>query len=217
MLKHLAKKTQVIIFAVLLVFGVSGFWGWNFYSTHYQVKAFSFDFIGDIRDEAFYAAYKAYMAWVDDGVSGGDNKLRADLKKQLKPFYNNDLSDVRFSYTSRFNDLGMTDCEHIYFGNKDIVNILKTDKKMSKNQLSWLAHELQHTEQCNHAGGRKKYAVRWFKEVKSVILKSIQNGNFKDIVKDIFNAQKLAGYDDAMSMEKEADAQAAIVVKSLKY
>lgn len=215
MLKHLSKKTQIIILVVLVVLGTSGFWGWSIYSNRYQVKAFSFD-LGDIKDDALYAAYKAYMAWVNDGVSGGSNKLKSDMIKKLQPFYANSLSSVRFSYTSRFSNLGMTDCEKIYFGDKDIVNKLKGGKDLSKSELTWLAHELQHTEQCKKIGGRKKYAVRWFKEVKSVILKSIKSGNFKSIVKDVFNAQNLADYDDNMPMEKDADKKATTVVKSIK-
>lgn len=208
-------KAQIIVFLVIVILGVGGYFGWNIYSERYQVKAFSFD-LDDIVDSAFYAAYKAYMSWVDDGVKGGDNKLKSDLRGKLQAFYQNDLKEVQYSYTTRFNNLGMTDCNHVYFGNKDIVDKLKAGKELSKSQLWWLAHELGHTEQCDRVGGRKKYSLRWFKEVKKTALNSIKSGNFKDIISDVFNAQKLAKYDNAMPMEEEADAKAEIVVKSLK-
>jgi hypothetical protein len=216
MLKYLSGKIEFVIFAILVVVGVGGYFGWNLYSERYQVKAFSFD-PSDIVDDAFYAAYKAYMAWVDDGVKGGsNNKLKTELKSNLQPFYKNNLSDVRFAYTTRFDDLGMTDCERIYFGNKEMVDNLKAGKTLTKSQLRWLAHELEHTEQCNRVGGRKKYSIRWFKQVKNIALLAIKSGNFKNIVSDIANAQKLAKYDDAMPMEKEADTKAETVVKALR-
>ena len=208
-------RTQIIVFVVIVALGVGGYFGWSTYSNRYQVKAFSFD-LDDIVNDAFYAAYKAYMSWVNDGVSGGDdNKLKTALKSKLQVFYVKDLDDVKYAYTSRFDNLGMTDCSRIYFGNKDIVNKLKAGSDLSKNQLYWLSHELAHTEQCQLWGGRKNYAIRWFKQVKSVVLNSIKNGSFKDIVKDIFNAQSLAKYDNNMSMEVYADKKAAGVVKKL--
>lgn len=208
-------RTQIIIFAVLVTLGVGGYFGWNVYSERYQVKAFSFD-LDDIVDDAFYAAYKAYMSWVNDGVSGGDdNKLKTALKNKLQKFYIKDLDDVKFAYTSRFDNLGMTDCSRIYFGNKDIVNKLKAGQDLSKNQLHWLAHEVAHTEQCVLWGGRKNYALTWFKQVRKTVLNSIKSGGFKDIVKDIFNAQSLAKYDNGMSMEVYAEKRADAVVKLL--
>ena len=170
---------------------------------------------GALWDAALYAAYKAYMYWVDKGVSGGDNKLKAALTTKLDPYYTNNLASVRYSYTSRFSNLGMTDCNHIYFGNKDIVNTLKAGGDLSKSQLHWLAHELTHSQQCHQAGGRKKYALRWFKEVSGVILNAIKGGHFGDIVKDIFNAQNLAKYDNNMSMEVEAETHADAIVRKL--
>lgn len=208
-------RTQVIIFLLIVTLGVGGYFGWSTYSNRYQVKAFSFD-LDDIVDNAFYAAYKAYMSWVNDGVKGGDdNKIKYALRKKLQVFYVKNLDDVKYAYTTRFDNLGMTDCGRIYFGNKDIVNKLKAGEDLSKNQLFWLAHELAHTEQCQLWGGRKNYALRWFKEVKKTILNSIKSGDFKDIVKDIFNAQSLAKYDNGMSMEIYADKRAAAVVKVL--
>ncbi len=212
----MSLKLQIVIFLVIVALGVGGYFGWNVYSERYQVKAFSFD-LDDIVDNAFYAAYKAYMSWVDKGVVGSSNyKLKTALRNQLQPYYESDLKDVRFAYTTRFNNLGMTDCNRIYFGNKDIVDKLRNNKELSKSQLWWLAHEIGHTEQCDRVGGRKKYALRWFKEVQRTALNSIKKGEFKNIISDIFNAQKLAKYDNNMPMEEEADAKAEIIVKALK-
>ncbi|MFA5127640.1 MAG: hypothetical protein WC457_01375 [Patescibacteria group bacterium] len=170
---------------------------------------------GIIGDAALYAAYKAYMYWVDKGVSGGDNKMKSAWLTKFDPYYSNNLANVRISYTSRFSNLGMTDCNHIYFGNKDIVNKIKSGSDLSRSQLRWLAHELTHTAQCKNFGGRKQYALHWFKQVKGVILNAIKNGSFSDILKDIFNAQSLAKYDNDMSMEAYADKHADAVVKKL--
>lgn len=170
---------------------------------------------GAVWDAALYAAYKAYMYWVDKGVSGGDNKLTSAWKTKLDPYYSNDLGAIRVSYTKRFSNLGMTDCNHIYFGNKDIVNKIKSGSDLSRSQLRWLAHELTHTAQCKNFGGRKQYALHWFRQVKGVILSAIKDGSFSSILKDIFNAQSLAKYDDNMSMESYADKHADAVVNKL--
>jgi hypothetical protein len=170
---------------------------------------------GAFWDAALYAAYKAYMYWVDRGVSGGDNKMKSAWITKLDPYYSNNLANVRVSYTSRFSNLGMTDCYHIYFGNKTIVNKIKSGSDLSKTQLHWLAHELTHSQQCQKVGGRKKYALRWFREIGGVILNAIKSGHFSDIVKDIFSAQNLAQYDNNMSMEKQAEQHADAVVKAL--
>ncbi|MDD5043739.1 MAG: hypothetical protein PHD51_03695 [Patescibacteria group bacterium] len=206
-------KKQIIVAVLVAVVIVTSTLGYSTYRGKHNLRAFSFDLSG-IVDDAFYAAYKVYMSWVNDGVEGGDNnKIKSSLRKILKPYYANDLSDVRYAYTTRFDNLGMTDCKLIYFGNKEIVNKLKQGEKLTKKQFKWLGHELTHTEQCVRVGGRKKYALRWFKEVKKVVLKSIQSGNFTDIVQDIFNAQKLAKYDNNMPMEVEAEERADKVVE----
>lgn len=215
MLKHIPGKTQLIIFLIIVAMGTVGYFGWNVYSEKYQVKAVSFD-LSNIMDDAFYAAYKAYMSWVNGGVKGGSQKFTAAEKRLLQPFYENDLDDVRFYYTTRLDGLGMVDCNKIYFGDKTIVDKLKKTQSLTWSEMRWLAHELAHTEQCAKLGGRKKYAVRWFREVKKTILLSIQSGQFKNIVRDIFNAQKLAKYDDNMAMEQAADKRASEVIKKLK-
>ena len=212
-------KTQLIIFALLVAFGAAGLLGYNTYQNHQAkmdietIQAYSFDnFLDDLADlpnEVLYVAYKVYMNWVDDGVSGSKQDIPDWMITQIKSYYKNDLTKVRAAYTKRFDNLAITDCQKIYFGQKDIVNRLSKEKKLTDQQLKWLFHELVHTEQCSRWGGREKYAKTWFKQVGKVILKKIQQGNLSNIIGDLNNAAKLAKYDNDMSMEQEAEKRSA--------
>lgn len=216
-------KTQLFVFALVVAFGWMGFFGYNMYQNHQTqkevdvLKAYSFgeflDDIADIPNDILYAGYKIYMHWVDDGVKGGDGKLSAELIKRLHTYYAYDLSKVKYAYTTRFKNLGMTDCKQIYFGQKDIVDKLKKGASLSDGQYKWLFHELVHGGQCNRWGGREKYAKTWFKQVRKSVLKNIQKGNFVDIIKDLNNAAELAKYDDDMSMEEEAQTRSEKILK----
>lgn len=156
-------------------------------------------------EEIIYSGYKSYMYWVDQGVRGGTIRLPKNLTDILKPYYKNNLGDVRVAYTTRFSDLAMTDCTLIYFGNQSVVNKIKDAKKLEKWEFEWLTHEVAHTEQCNKVGGRKKYANMWFKQASGAVLDAVRTGKFSDIVSKVRSAQQLAQYEGGMSMEKAAD------------
>jgi len=165
----------------------------------------------------FYFFYKLFMTWVNSGVVGtNNNALSTQMVAKLKPSYSFDVSEIRYAYTSRFSNLGMTDCTKIYFGDKDIVNRLKANSALTTSQVWWLAHEVTHGEQCKRWGGREAYAKTWFKQVTNTVLNNILKGKFTSVVQDIFNAQGAAIH-DSMSMEKEADQRAAKVVQGWKW
>jgi len=149
---------------------------------------------------------------VNGGVSGPNNNvLSATLINKLKPYYNYDLSVARYAYTTRFNNLAMTDCTKIYFGNRTIVDDLRSNRTLTLSEVSWLSHELTHGEQCIRWGGRANYANTWFKQVAKAALAAILSGNFSGLAQEISGAQSSAVH-DKMSMEQEANQRAATVV-----
>ncbi|PIT88502.1 MAG: hypothetical protein COU29_01830 [Candidatus Magasanikbacteria bacterium CG10_big_fil_rev_8_21_14_0_10_36_32] len=211
-------KTQLVIFTLLVVFGAAGFLGYNAYQSHQvkvdieTIKAYSFDEflddLGDLPNEVLYVAYKIYMTWVDDGVSGSKQDIADSMITKIKSFYKNDLTKVRLAHTTRFDNLAITDCNKIYFGQKDIVTKLSKGNKLTDQQLKWFFHELVHTEQCSRWGGREHYAKTWFKQISKTVLKKIQQGKLSGIINDLNDATKLAKYDNGMPMELEADLRA---------
>ncbi len=208
-------KVQLILFALLVAFGAAGLLGYNAYQSHQAkmdietIQAYSFDDflddLGDLPNEVLYVAYKIYMNWVDDGVSGSKQDIPDWMVSRMKTFYKNDLTKVRAAYTTRFSNLAVTDCNKIYFGQKDIITTLLKGNKLTDQQLKWMFHELVHTEQCSRWGGRENYAKTWFKQVSKTILKKIQQGKLSGIINDLNDAAKLAKYDNGMPMELEAD------------
>lgn len=166
------------------------------------------------RKEIFYTPYKAYMYWVDQGVSGGKPGLSQNLISVLQPHYSNNLAGVRIAYTSRFSGLAMTDCSLIYFGNRNIVNKIKDGKRLARWEFSWLTHETAHIEQCFRKGGRKNFADMWFRQAGGAALEAIAAGRFADIIRDITSAQRLAKYEGNMSMEVAANQKANIVTNA---
>lgn len=166
------------------------------------------NFAEDAQDAALYGAYSSYMYWVDSGAYIRSVRLPANLQRLLDPYYDYNLANVKISYTSRFSSLAMTDCKHIYFGERAIVNKLKRGEKLTNREFHWMAHELTHVGQCVKIGGRKKYALRWFGEVGDNAITQIGRGKFTAILNNILDAQKLARYDNEMAMEVHADRHA---------
>lgn len=205
------KKKQiwiiVAIASVLIVVAGVGF------QSKIAGKGFLGGFFRDTQDDVLYTAYKGYMAWTKQGVSSGWSVLPTALRQQLQPFYANDLRQVKFAYTNKLNNLGMTDCLRIYFGDRTIVDAMRRNERLSRSQFSWLAHELAHTEQCFRKGTRKKYALMWFSQVQSMLLDSVASGNFNTIVRNITRAERLARFDNNMTMEAQASSKSATVTQ----
>ena len=211
------NKTQLFIVGVSILFIIAAIFsavtikenGKGFFGGFSFKKIFK-----QAEEDIVYNGYKAYMNWIDQGVSGGRIQFSRRLVNLLQPYYRNNLNDVRAAYTNRFSNLAMTDCSIIYFGNSGIVDKLRNNTLFSRSEFSWLAHELTHTEQCDRIGGRKNYAKRWFNEASGVVISAIRSGRFSSIVSDIASAQRLASYDENMSMESSANQRSATVTNA---
>ncbi len=102
--------------------------------------------------------------------------------------------------------VAMTNCKTIWFPHKKkMVKKIQNDN-LSKTDLHWFAHELQHVQQCIDKGGKRNYAKMWFGEMPKTWVKLLLNGKPDDIKDD--------GLHDAMPMEKNADKKADKVQKA---
>jgi hypothetical protein len=151
-------------------------------------------------DWNLYGVYKTFFSWVGDKATL--EKMPQLLIDKLDQYYDNNLKDIRYGYTSKFKDLAMTDCYNIYFGDKKMIDAIKNNN-MSDTQTRWLLHELAHTEQCYKIKGRNNYAKMWFKQMAS----SIKPPYTSDLIKKIH---------DKMPMEVQADAKRDAVWLKIK-
>lgn len=192
------KKQKIIQGIATAAFGILMFtFGYNYSQTDDLVAALSFkNFTKEFQKVIpTYDLYKAFFTLVDSGA-GSKKAIPADLLAKIKPYYKNNLGNVRISATSNFADnWAITDCNNIYVGGsfgKDFMTALQANT-LSSSQLRLLLHELAHTEQCSNSG-RKAYADTWFKQVQKTIL-SNPNGNIRTI-------------HNAMPLEKDAETKA---------
>jgi len=208
-------QSKILIGGLGLMIVLGGAAGVNFYERRqYEAHAAQLSLSWPSID--FYFFYKLFMSWVNGGVSGSNNlAMSSTLVAKLRPYYSYDLNVARYAYTTRFSNLAMTDCTKIYFGSRTMVDDLRTNKTLTLSEVSWLAHELTHGEQCMKWGGRKTYAETWFKQVTKAVLAAILSGNFSGIVREVAGAQSSAVHDN-MSMEQEANQRATTVVKNWK-
>lgn len=119
------------------------------------------------------------------------HKLPVTYRKMLAPLYPQlkNLDNYRFGYSNHQPAKNATtDCSKTYFNNKAFVSRLKRGKLSGSNDFIWLLHELQHYNQCKRLDGRDRYALMWFRDLGTSVLKS---RNLKQI-------------HDKMPMEKEA-------------
>ena len=99
------------------------------------------------------------------------------------------LDKYRFGYSNRQQKgNATTDCSKTYYNDRPFVNRLRQGRLSGKGDFTWLLHELQHYNQCKRIGGRDRYALMWFRDLETSVIKS---GNLKNI-------------HDRMPMEKEA-------------
>lgn len=154
-----------------------------------------------VAQEAFFVAYKTFFR----SVAGSELiDLPPALSEKLAPHFNN-ISKIKIiNFNNVFLNSAMTDCVHIYFPNQEVIKQIKNNS-LSTNNFHWLLHELVHTEQCfelgseeDYAGARKKYALRWIKEV-----------FYTGIHIRSFNTRL---WHDEMPMEREAEQKAETLV-----
>ena len=155
-----------------------------------------------------YQVYKAYFKRVDQGKKKS-TKLPANLINMLKSHFRGLKKVTAFESKNVHGQNAMTDCMKIYFpANSGMINKIKNGYFLNKkdNNLQWLLHELQHTQQCQRVGGRAKYANVWFKQVKTTTLIAANSGQ-------AINEKSIH---DSMPMEKEADSTADRILAQLK-
>lgn len=133
--------------------------------------------------------YQGYMIQLRTGVQM--HKLPIKYRNMLAPLYPQlkNLDRYRFGYSNHQpENNATTDCSKTYYNNRAFVNRLKQGRLSKPSDYIWLLHELQHYNQCKRINGRDRYALMWFRDLGSSVLKS---GNLKKI-------------HDNMPMEKEA-------------
>lgn len=158
----------------------------------------------DLVCETKVVLYRRYMDVLGAGVTL--YHLPDGYVNQLKHYYPNvNLGSVRFGFSDR-QPAGnaTTDCHNIYFSSRDYTEKLRTGTLTVNDDLSWLYHELRHTEQCKEVGGRDPYAEMWFKDLEySALATNINNPNYYRVLHD------------KMPMERNADARATAVENKL--
>jgi len=127
-----------------------------------------------------------------------------------------DLGKIRFAFSDQQPpDNATTDCNRIYFSDAAHVDALRNAGPNPK--WLWLLHELTHTEQCVGAGGREKYALRWWGELETAVRESGETIDVFQTTEQLVK-QLQALYlrvHATMPMEQAADAKAEAVLASL--
>lgn len=145
-----------------------------------------------------YNIYKAFMRKFEGKAK---YKMHPKFQKAIKNSYSFDPSKVRWGYASNTPSRCITDCMNIYCNDKKVIEQVRTGRVTQ----SIVFHELGHTEQCIKRGGRKQYAMLWFKDLPVGFF-----GAFDLSVKDKFKNK----IHDKMPMEKQAESKAQSVAKS---
>ncbi len=150
--------------------------------------------------------------------SRGRARLSSAFIEHYQHYYKNNLRKVVISLSSRVPaNTAMTDCHHIYFpsgtaGGRRMFNLINRGRIMATNgalstadpnyddSKRWLLHELTHTQQCSHAGGRSNYALRWFGQAGGGLIRTLISGNYHmNIARQIHSKNR---------MEKKAEKKA---------
>jgi hypothetical protein len=157
-------------------------------------------------------ADKAYRTWfLHVGTGARMTSLPQWLQNQFRPYFGATLlTQVRFGASNHvFQDNAMTDCKNIYFpaGNGIVAairngQIFDDSLRSPGTGLHWLLHELTHARQCDQVGGRTKYAVMWFTQVRLSLLRKILS-NVSQVTSD-----ESKSIHDLMPMEAAADRYA---------
>jgi hypothetical protein len=166
--------------------------------------------------EAKIRAYGAYM----DRIGAGQTRyaLPPVYQEILAPHYPRaDLAKVRFAFSDQQPPHNATtDCDVIYFN--DLTYVLALARADPNANWIWLLHELEHAEQCAEAGGRERYAKRWWDELQTAVQAS---GASIDLLQSTEQLAKQIGelyarVHGAMPMERTADAKADHVIAKLQ-
>lgn len=162
--------------------------------------------VANISPGLLLTGYRKYFNRIEFNSRGRTRLSRAFIEHYQRYFKNN-LRKVVISESSRVpSNTAMTDCHHIYFPtgsgmyNKINSGLVMTTDGLTDDTKRWLLHELTHTQQCSHAGGRSNYALRWFGQSGGGLIRTLIKGNYrKNIAKQIH---------DKNPMEKKAEKKA---------
>lgn len=154
-----------------------------------------------------------YDKWMTFLASAADRPtpLRSDHIQLLQRHFSNvDLRQVRIAYSARLEPskpgerfVCTTDCKTIYCGSREFVASIRNGPVTIVTDKHLYFHEMAHTEQCQHMGGRNRYAMMWFRHLAPGAVAAI-----KDRDNDTSFGWRLH---DGMPMEKEADRKANAV------
>lgn len=144
--------------------------------------------------------YNAYMTNLGQGVVL--HSLPAVYRQVLAQHYPGvNLANVRFGRGTRQpSNNATTDCMTIYFNDAVQVDKMRNGTLNSDQEIYWMLHELQHTVQCQQAGGRDFYAKMWFEHLSLAFL----------------NSSDLAQIHDNMPMEGNATSVGSLVLTKLQ-
>lgn len=152
-------------------------------------------------------AYNIYM----DQMGAGQQRFQLpavyqDLLRVRYPLAN--FANYRFAFSDRQPpDNATTDCATTYFNSQPQVDALRNAAANSLDGWRWLLHEVTHVEQCTAAGGRERYANRWWNEMMTVAAASGRAINFTQTPEALAGqiGALAAAVHDAMPMEQAAD------------
>lgn len=151
-------------------------------------------------------SYRSYFKRIDRHAHGSTH-LSSKFIEHYQRYYKNDLKKVVISESSEVpTNTAMTDCHHIYFPvgsgmrNKISTYMVMATDGAHDDTKRWLLHELTHTEQCSHAGGRNNYALRWFGQTGGGLIRTLASGNYHMNIANQIH--------DKNPMEKAAEAKA---------
>lgn len=222
-------NTKIIVALLVVFVGVGSFCAFNYYQTKkYEAKAwkiFGYDIsLPSLPKPELYTVYKLYMDWVRAGVTSGRDHIAfpADLMRWCNRMPSSTLryrptdllGRITFDHTTRFG-WAMTDCYEIYFGGTSGMNIvdrLKNNQALTRNQVYWLSHELAHGEQCARLGSRQAFANKWFSQIFNLIWQKIITGDFVNVVNTIRSAG-ITAFDNDIGMEKGAVSRSNEVLR----
>ena len=172
---------------------------------------------GVVACETRIHAYNIYM----DQMGAGQQRFQLpavyrDLLRLRYPQAN--FVNYRFAFSDRQPaNNATTDCAITYFNSQAQVDALRNAAANPVERWHWLLHEVTHVEQCTAAGGRERYANRWWNELMTAAAASGRAIDFNQ-PPEALAAQigaHAAALHDAMPMEQAADNKATAVLTAL--
>jgi len=122
----------------------------------------------DVKNELTWLVYQEYMSQLGDEYPGS---ISTYYISRIQDFYKTPLGSIRISKGQASLGDGITDCTHIRTPDLQLLQSIQQGTKPTKDDLTWLLHELRHSDQCAKVGGRKAYASMWFRQFEGTMMK----------------------------------------------